>query len=446
MTSRPLSYQKIFVFWLPLASTWFMMSVEGPFLAALVARSADPMVNLAAFGVAFAFAIIIESPVIMLMSASTALVKDAHSFVALRNFSRWLSGFVTLVQLFVVQPFVFNAIARFMDLPPDVSELTHGGLVILLPWPAAIAYRRFRQGLLIRHNQTNRVAYGTMIRLVAMSVTAFMAFGLFRLPGAYVGALALSVAVISEALASRVMTQAIVADFVALPHSFERGEVHRLPEIIRFYWPLALTSFVALSIQPMVTFFMGQARFPLESLAVLPVIHGLTFIFRAIGLSYLEVVIALLGPRREHFRRLLIFAGWLAVVSTTGLAVMTFTQMTDVWFRQISGLSLSMTLFALPAARILTIFPVLSVALHLLRAVLVHAHRPRSITSATVLEVILVGIVLMVTVHVLDFVGAVAASVAILIGRVFGVAWLVLPCLEVLQSQSSDDVAPTKVD
>ena len=125
---------------------------------------------------------------------------------------------------------------------------------------------------------------------------------------------------------------------------------------------------------------------------------------------------------------------------------MTFTQMTDVWFRQISGLSLSMTLFALPAARILTIFPVLSVALHLLRAVLVHAHRPRSITSATVLEVMLVGIVLMVTVHVLDFVGAVAASVAILIGRVFGVAWLVLPCLEVLQSQSSDDVAPIKVD
>ena len=50
----------------------------------------------------------------------------------------------------------------------------------------------------------------------------------------------------------------------------------------------------------MVTFFMGQSRHAIESLAVLPVILGLTFVFRSIGLSYLEAVIALIGPRHEH--------------------------------------------------------------------------------------------------------------------------------------------------
>ena len=82
-----LTYRKIFWFWLPLAGTWLMMAVEGPYLAAVIARLDDPTVNLAAFGVTFAFAIIIESPVIMLMSASTALVEDRESYFALRRFA-----------------------------------------------------------------------------------------------------------------------------------------------------------------------------------------------------------------------------------------------------------------------------------------------------------------------------------------------------------------------
>ena len=54
MPHTPLSYRQIFFFWLPLASTWLMMAVEGPYLAAIIARLPDPTANLAAFGVAFA--------------------------------------------------------------------------------------------------------------------------------------------------------------------------------------------------------------------------------------------------------------------------------------------------------------------------------------------------------------------------------------------------------
>ena len=43
---------------------------------------------------------------------------------------------------------------------------------------------------------------------------------------------------------------------------------------------------------PLVTFFLGKGRLPLESLAVMPVLCALTFIFRALGLSFMEVVIA----------------------------------------------------------------------------------------------------------------------------------------------------------
>jgi Na+-driven multidrug efflux pump len=76
---QDLTLKRIFVFWVPLAATWLMMSVEGPFLAAIIARLTDPKYNLAAYGVAFSFALIIEAPIIMIMSASTALVKDWDS-------------------------------------------------------------------------------------------------------------------------------------------------------------------------------------------------------------------------------------------------------------------------------------------------------------------------------------------------------------------------------
>ena len=95
-----LTYRKIFRVWSPLAATWLMMSAEGPFLAAIIARLDDPTYNLAAYGVTFSFAIIVEAPIIMILSASTALVKDWDSFLRLRNFTYVLNetgGDVTFV-------------------------------------------------------------------------------------------------------------------------------------------------------------------------------------------------------------------------------------------------------------------------------------------------------------------------------------------------------------
>ncbi len=437
MTTPALSYRRIFSFWAPLASTWLMMAVEGPYLAAIIARLPEATVNLAAFGVAFAFAILIESPVIMLMGASTALVDDGPSYGALRRFTYGLSAGLTLIQLVVLLPPVFDGLARVLLLPDDVARLTHGSLALMLPWTAAIAYRRFRQGLLIRRHLTHRVAYGTAIRLVAMTLTALLGYALARsaaLPGAHVGALALSVAVIVEAAASRLMTRSIVPELQRRARAPERMASICLPAIVQFYLPLALTSLLALSIQPLVTAFMGQARFALESLAVLPVIHGLTFVFRAIGLSYFEVGIALMGDRREHFPRIRNFAGVLALVSTAGLATIAFTPLGGVWFRTVSGLTPELTAFAVGPTRILAIFPALAVILHTARALLVHAHRTRPITWATVVELAGVAAMLAIGIHRLDLIGAIAASVAMLTGRVIGTLCLIQPCLRVLQS------------
>ena len=39
----------------------------------------------------------------------------------------------------------------------ELAELVYGAMFILLPWPGAIGYRRFYQGILIRGNRTRRL-------------------------------------------------------------------------------------------------------------------------------------------------------------------------------------------------------------------------------------------------------------------------------------------------
>jgi hypothetical protein len=411
-----------------------MMAVEGPFLAAVIARLAEPEYNLAAYGVAFAFAIIIEAPIIMMLSASTALVKDRNSFFKLRNFTYGLSTLLTAVQVFILVTPAFDFIAlRLIQLPEPVARLTYQALVVLLPWTGAIGYRRFYQGLFIRYDMSRRVAYGTVVRLSAMATTALVLYNLFEFSGAIVGAAALSVGVTSEAVASRLMVGGIVRRLREKRRTEPGEEPLTYGQITSFYIPLALTSTITLAVHPMITFFLGQSRMALESLVVFPVVNSLAFVFRSAGMSYQEVGIALLGMGADGFRRLRNFAVALGIVSSCGLGLIAFTPLTEIWFHHISGLSLELSEFSKLPTQILTPLPLLSVVLSFQRAILVYGRTTKPITWTSMIEMAGIAIVLFITIKILGMVGAVAATTAIFLGRIGGNVYLIPPCLNIIK-------------
>lgn len=412
--TAPIPLPRLVRFWLPLQATWLMMAVEGPFLAAVIARLPDPVHNLAAYGVAFALAIIVEAPVIMMMSASTALVDGAASYRRLRAFLWWLNGGITALMVVLLLPPVWNLVARrLIGLDAAVADLAHRSLLVLLPWPAAIGYRRFYQGLLIRAGLTRRVAWGTVVRLAAMAAAAFTARAAGDVAGATVGAWALTAGVVAEAAASRVM----VAGTVAATLRATGAAAPTWGDVVRFYRPLALTSTIALAAQPVVTFFMGQARHPVESLAVLPVVNALVFVFRTPGLSYQEVAIALLGRSWDNLGRVKSFAALLGGLASAGLAAIALTPLADVWLVRISGLTPELAAFARLPLRLVVALPALSVLLSLQRSLLVARRDTGPITWASVLEITGIAAVLLVTVAWGGWVGATAAAVAYLVGR-----------------------------
>ena len=417
-----LTTRKIFKFWLPLAGTWLMMSLEGPFIAAIIARLVDPKFNLAAYGVAFSFALIVEAPVIMMMTASTSLVKDYNSLRKLRQYTWILNGIITLVMLVLIIPKIFFFITMdLIGLPANVAQLTHVGTIILLPWPGAIGFRRFYQGVLISNHATRRVAYGTVIRLFSMGSTALGLFLFTKLPGVYIGTAALSAGVTMEAISTRFMVRPILKRFKSVPEHHKDQAEESLPltfqYINKFYYPLAITSMLTLGVHPLITFFIGKSQLPLESLAVLPVVSSFVFLFRGIGLSFQEAAITMLGSSKEHDRVTYKFATILGLTLASLLLITAITPLSRLWFSNVSGLSAELTGLALTPLLIMGLFPASTVLISMQRAILVKAGKTGPITTATIIEVLTIISVLYVSIIHLSAIGVTAAAAAFLSGR-----------------------------
>jgi hypothetical protein len=182
------------------------------------------------------------------------------------------------------------------------------------------------------------------------------------------------------------------------------------------------------------TFFMGRAVFPLESLAVFPVVISLNFIFRSMGLSFQEVAIVQMGSGFEHFRSLARFAFVLALSASGALALFAFTPLADFWFVTVSGLDPELAEFALLPTAILVPIPFMSVLLSFQRAMMVTSRQTRAITVATAMEVGGMALFFPLLGWKLGMVGATAAAISIIIGRVASNSFLMIRCKRALDS------------
>jgi hypothetical protein len=417
----------VYHLWWPLAATWLMMAIEGPFLAAIIARMGESSTNLAAYGIAYAFGLIAEGPVIMLLSAATRLALGRSDYLRLRAFSLVMCGVVTLLLLLLVSPPLFAPLTTvLLGLSADVASHVHQALWLLLPWPAAIGMRRFYQGVLIAHHQPGRVAVGTIARLLAMSSAAFSLWSFDVLDGASLGACSLSAGVVAEALATRWLARRAIA--ASLAEAGEESVMSSYSALSRFYLPLAMTPLIGLSIHPVVTFFLGHGYKPLESLAIMPVLYALTFLFRALGLSFPEVAIATLkdgGQNRDVIRK---FAFYLALALGGGLSLIAFTPLNVFWFATLSGLPGELVRLAIPPLQIMAFFPALTVAIGYQRAILIDAGVTLPVILATAIEALGIFSILALLVLYSELPGVTSAALAYVLGRCLALLYLCWPC------------------
>lgn len=180
------------------------MGVEMPFITAVLARLENPEISLATHGgIVFPLALIIEAPVIMLLSASTALSKDWESCQKIRRFMMILGASLTFLHLMVVlTPLYDLVVVKLLGAPEEIIESARIGLAYMLPWTWSIAYRRFQQGVMIRFGHSKAVGVGTMVRLATDVVVLGSGLMIGSFPGYIIGPATQGLSTLAEAIYS----------------------------------------------------------------------------------------------------------------------------------------------------------------------------------------------------------------------------------------------------
>jgi hypothetical protein len=185
---------------LPLSLSDAAMALADPLLAITLTRLPAPEVQLAALGVVKALANFLESPIIMVLHASTALSGWAPSRRALARFVALLATLLTGFFLALSLPAVHLWLTQTIyDLVPEVAAATRSPLLLMCLWPALIAWRRLHQGKLILQGRGRYMGMASLFRVAALATILGLASRL-GLAGAALGALALMSGLLVEAL------------------------------------------------------------------------------------------------------------------------------------------------------------------------------------------------------------------------------------------------------
>lgn len=399
------------------------MGAEGPLFTWFVASMADQKINLGAFGsVAFPIALVIEGPIIMLLAASTALCRDWDSYRKVRRFMIAASCALTLLHLLVAFTPLFDLVAgRILGVPEEFLAPGRLGLQILTPWSAAIAYRRFLQGVMIRFGRSRLVMFGTGIRLLVLllTLTLMREFGNFS--GIVVGTTAIAAGVTAEALFARFAVQPILRE--RMPQLDPAATPIDRRGFLRFYLPLAMTPLLTLFIGPSGAAAMSRMPQAELSLASWQVVHALVFLMRSTGFAFNEVVVAQLDRPGAH-KALRGFAFLLAICMSSLLALIALTPVSDLVLGDLYNLAPDLMEMCATALLFAILMPGYQVYQSLYQGQLVHAKRTRGVTEAVVLYVCVALSGLQVAVWWGAFPGICAALVVFSIGGILQTLWL----------------------
>jgi len=399
------------------------MAIEGPAISAVVARLADPEIHLAAYGgVVFPLSLFVEAPIIMLLAASTALSRDLPSYRKIRAFMYVTSAALTLLHVLVAFTPLFDiVVGAVIDPPDEVIAPARLGLMIMVPWTWSIAYRRFNQGVLIRHGHSLAVGVGTVVRLAMNGATLCIGFLHGNLPGIVVATLATIAGVTGEAAYVALRVRPVLRQRVAAAPRIEPPL--DLRAFLRFYIPLSLTSVILLGARPIVSATISRMPEALASLAVLPVITSVTFLLRSFGVSYNEAVVALID-RTGSTAPLRRVARVLGAATTAALLLVAFTPLSRFWFARVIGLPPALAALARSALVYALPLPAMSVAQSFYQGIVLHSRRTRCVSEAVIVYLVSSTAVLIAGIALGTTAGIYFGVAAMSLGEICRTGWL----------------------
>lgn len=307
---------------------------------------------------------------------------------------------MTIIAALVAYTPLFDLIVvRGLDAPPEIARWVRPGMQIMVFWSAAIAWRRFLQGIMIRFDATRKVAWGTAVRLAASGGAVGLLVVATNWPGVIIGSIALMAGVIAEAAYATVAVRPILRNELAdhpITTTGVEGEPLTYGELTRFHLPLAATSLLILLAQPLVTFSLARLDNPTASLAAWPVVFQIMLLSRAAAMALPEAVIAL-SSRTDCFVALRHFSFYLTGGITLLMAVFLFSPLAGWYIFDVQDMTPEVGALALGSLGLFLFYPALATITSWLRGLLINGRATKTINLgmainlATTAAVLLLG-------------------------------------------------------
>ena len=333
--------------------SWLFMAIEGPITTGIVQHMPLPKVNAAALLVMFALSLLIEGPVIDLLSTATTLAKNHQHFIVLRRFALGLIALVTVVHATVaLTPLYWWVTKVLINVPDEVADAMRPAMAVMIPWSAFIGWRRFLHGVMIRWDNARPIGIGTALRVAVVLIVGFALYFFTKLSGVVVAATAMVSGVVCESVFIHFVGMYTVRRNLDPTKGAKDGlEPLTISALVRFHSPLTAATVVMIAGMPLVAW--GLARAP-DSVAVMAswqVAISFMFLFRTVTFALPETVIALYkdeGSRRALakfcVRVGLVCSGLVALTWLTGLDRIVFVEVFDADPEIVSRASLAFVL------------------------------------------------------------------------------------------------------
>ena len=417
--------RQMLALWLPLAASIMMMVLEPSIINIALGRTVDPELALAAYGVAFSLALIVEAPIIMLLDASVARSTDRDVFGVMRRFTLILGfGVVALGLLISLSPLYGLIVVDLMNIPPDVAARARPTMQILSFWPLPIAWRRAHQGVLIRANRTGMITVATGVRLASLAGALYVGLLLMPTGGAVVAGVAMDVSVTVEAVLITWATGSVLRSAGTRAQAGkDDGSELTMRSLWRFYRPLAVTSILRQATRPVLNAGIAAAGMARASLAAWPVAWGFTILVAGPAWSLQQFTTAL-ATDEAAYRRVRVFALGVSAIFSLLLGVVAFTPLYGVVMGGVYNLSPALQDLARPAVQVMALYPLLMGAQALLRGVLIRGGSTGTVRSAMAVNVLTLTAMVVVGVVLFDLTGVMVAALAVLVGGLAELGWL----------------------
>jgi hypothetical protein len=243
-------------FFVPLGLSASLVSLSHVIINSTLARAPDPEPTIAAYTIAMSIFTITERPAVYLRQTCSALAADRTGFrsvaVVMVYVLLFTLGFGSLLSYTPLGPWVFGALFNAGE---TLLGETLASYRILFFVTVFSAIRCLFHGIIIRNMQTKWLTIGMVVRICTMYglSLAFLHAG-WTIDGR-TGALIFLAGMFVEAAVSAWEGRRI---YRLMPERLTESTIRRPRDVIPFYRPLVITSFISVMLAPSINVMLGK--------------------------------------------------------------------------------------------------------------------------------------------------------------------------------------------